>query len=794
MGAMPLTLVLGPANSAKAGEVLGAYGPPPAAGRCWSCPTAARRRALLARAGRRGRGPRARCSPSPGLARRDRAPGAVPRPRGCRRSSASGCCGACSAACALEVAGRSAAGRVRGGGRRADRRARALAHHAAAVRRGAAAWAARTDAAAATPARSASLYRAYARELERLGRVDRELFAWRALDALRAEPRRWGRTPVFFYGFDDLTGARARRGRDAVAGRRRRGHGVAHLRARPRGARRARRGGAGAAGDRRRGAASCRRSTSTTRPRPATALHHLERWLFEPAPSAIDPGDAVRLLEAGGERAEAELVAAEVLELLRAGVPAEEIAVVYRSLTRVGAAVERVFARYGIPLAGERACRSRTRRSGGQCWRSRAARCSARPARAPRTCWPTCARPGCSTAIEIVDGLEAEVRRDGLGPRPRRASAWAGSSPRSTRCGGAATRRRAGAPGAAAARAPHRAAAPRLDPDARSSTPARCARCCARSAELAELRRGAAGQPSCSSCSRARGSERGRRWRRAPCCSPSRWRSGPAASARCSSAGCTRASSRSRARASPFLSDERRRELPQASGLRLRAARGRAGARALPVLRLRRRAPPSADRSATAAPTRRATWRCPRRSSPTSRSCSSRVARARRRRLLADVVWPAGAGADRSASSTRALAAADARPPRRARPAPARSLERGGARARAPHRGRLGRRARELRRLPGAVAGRERARAGAVRARARAAGARQLHARRAGASVRPARGAGDAGVAAAARSGSSTRCSPSCPPGSPPAALKPCAGRAAGIEADLRRYLEHEAA
>ena len=51
----------------------------------------------------------------------------------------------------------------------------------------------------------ASLYREYARELDRLGRVDAELFAWRALDALRAEPGRWGSTPVYLYGFDDLT-------------------------------------------------------------------------------------------------------------------------------------------------------------------------------------------------------------------------------------------------------------------------------------------------------------------------------------------------------------------------------------------------------------------------------------------------------------------------------------------------------------------------------------------------------------------------------------------------------------
>ncbi len=42
-------------------------------------------------------------------------------------------------------------------------------------------------------------------------------------------------------------------------------------------------------------------------------LHHLERNLFESDPPSVDPGVAVQLLEAGGERAEAELIAAEVL-------------------------------------------------------------------------------------------------------------------------------------------------------------------------------------------------------------------------------------------------------------------------------------------------------------------------------------------------------------------------------------------------------------------------------------------------------------------------------------------------
>src|SRR5215213_8526451 len=54
---------------------------------------------------------------------------------------------------------------------------------------------------------AALLYGAYRRRLERLGRVDREGYAWGALDALRAEPSRWGGRPVFLYGFDDLTPA-----------------------------------------------------------------------------------------------------------------------------------------------------------------------------------------------------------------------------------------------------------------------------------------------------------------------------------------------------------------------------------------------------------------------------------------------------------------------------------------------------------------------------------------------------------------------------------------------------------
>ena len=65
-------------------------------------------------------------------------------------------------------------------------------------------------------------------------------------------------------------------------------------------------------------------------PAARAALHHLERSLFEPGAGRVAPNGAVRLLEAGGERAEAELVAAEVLELTGAGMLPDDIAVLVR--------------------------------------------------------------------------------------------------------------------------------------------------------------------------------------------------------------------------------------------------------------------------------------------------------------------------------------------------------------------------------------------------------------------------------------------------------------------------------
>jgi hypothetical protein len=212
------------------------------------------------------------------------------------------------------------------------------------------AWAPGTTRRARYGEELAVLYGGYRRALERLGRLDGELLATRALDALRLAPARWGRTPVFCYGFDDLDPLQL----DAVET-------LAH------------RVGAQVTlslpGERGRVALAGRAATLETL-RPAAeevltqgpldtyyedaTLHHLERSLFEDAPSTRPPGSAVRLLEGGDERAEAELIGAEIADLLAAGCAPGDIAVVSRGSPSVGALIAQVLATREVPHTAAR--------------------------------------------------------------------------------------------------------------------------------------------------------------------------------------------------------------------------------------------------------------------------------------------------------------------------------------------------------------------------------------------------------------------------------------------------------
>src|SRR3954470_1267284 len=251
----------------------------------------------------------------------------------------------------------------------------------------------------------AALYAGYRRRLEALVRPDREGAAWAALDALRADPARWGRRPVFLYGFDELTRAQL----DAIdtLSRLAGAEVCVALPSEP--------GRHALAGS----AATVQELTPladvVSLPERADhyagparpALHHLERHLFEGAAERVAPNGAVRLLEAGGERAEAELVGAEVLELMRDGVAPEDIAVLVR-----GAGGAELFAQvlraYGIPVGHARRVQlARTRLGAGVLAAARAAGPGGRAA--DLLAWLR--TPGMALAPEAADELDAWVRR-----------------------------------------------------------------------------------------------------------------------------------------------------------------------------------------------------------------------------------------------------------------------------------------------------------------------------------------------------------------------------------------------
>ena len=193
------------------------------------------------------------------------------------------------------------------------------------------------------------LYAAYRAELDRLGLWDRDLERRYAVDRISGELESWAGRPVFAYGFEDLTGTQWAL-LDALAGR---ADVTVSLPYEP--GRAAFASLSGTMDDL--GALASGRIEELA-PRygeiaPA-ALAHLERHLFSERP---DPGPqlegAIRFLEGAGQRGTLELVAEELLDLLRAGVPAEEIVLVCPALDRVRAPLETALGGLGVPYAFE---------------------------------------------------------------------------------------------------------------------------------------------------------------------------------------------------------------------------------------------------------------------------------------------------------------------------------------------------------------------------------------------------------------------------------------------------------
>src|SRR4051794_24147509 len=283
------------------------------------------------------------------------------------------------------------------------------------------AWAATDEGRRAYGDELAALYRGYRAALERLGRHDAELHALAALDALRLTPRAWGETPVFFYGFDDLTPLQ----RDAVETLAKHVDAPVTVSLSYEPGRRAFAGRAATFEELRPLAdeiVALEPLPDHYAPGSRAALHGLERALFEEQPASLDPGGAVAILEAGGERAEMELAAAEVRRLLDAGVPAEEIALVVRSPEEAGPLVERVLAEFGVPFA----LRRRVPFSHLAVGRGLLAllRC-ATGAGTAEDAVAYLRTPGVVRHPSVVDRLEARVRRQGTATAADALAAWA---------------------------------------------------------------------------------------------------------------------------------------------------------------------------------------------------------------------------------------------------------------------------------------------------------------------------------------------------------------------------------
>ena len=192
------------------------------------------------------------------------------------------------------------------------------------------------------------LYAAYRAELDRLGLWDRDLERRYAVDRIGGELGSWAGRPVFAYGFEDLTGTQWAL-LDALAGRT---DVTVSLPYEPGRAAFASLSGTmddlGAlASGRIQGSPPLRRNRAG-RAGPSRT---------PPLLGAARPGPqlegAIRFLEGAGQRGTLELVAEELLDLLRAGVPAEEIVLVCPALDRVRAPLETALGGLGVPYAFE---------------------------------------------------------------------------------------------------------------------------------------------------------------------------------------------------------------------------------------------------------------------------------------------------------------------------------------------------------------------------------------------------------------------------------------------------------
>jgi ATP-dependent helicase/nuclease subunit B len=192
----------------------------------------------------------------------------------------------------------------------------------------------------------AAAYTSYAALRDRLGRSDRHGLAREAIAGLRARPDAWGGRPVLIYGFDDLSEeqlalvealAKATAVTAAVTYEDER----APLAAR---ATLLARLGEIAGSEPLRLPPNAEHTASPV-------LYALERGLFEDEPRRAEPDGGLVFMESAGERAEAESIGAELARLIAEGAEPDSIAVALRPAQRLGPLYAGVFERFGIPAS-----------------------------------------------------------------------------------------------------------------------------------------------------------------------------------------------------------------------------------------------------------------------------------------------------------------------------------------------------------------------------------------------------------------------------------------------------------
>jgi PD-(D/E)XK nuclease superfamily protein/AddB-like protein len=194
----------------------------------------------------------------------------------------------------------------------------------------------------------ARLYAAYVERRAAAGRDDLHSAARRVAASLRRRHAAWGERPVLVYGFDDLTEEQlellaALAGATEV---------TVAVNYEDREALAARAGLMARLHEELDGNVECELPFDREYTESAT-LRQLDKALFEPGAARVAPDDGIALLECAGERGEAEAIGGEIARLLADGVAPDDVAIVLRHPESRGLLYAQVLDGFGIPVAVE---------------------------------------------------------------------------------------------------------------------------------------------------------------------------------------------------------------------------------------------------------------------------------------------------------------------------------------------------------------------------------------------------------------------------------------------------------